>query len=195
MSRGFTIVELMVCVVLAVVLAASIGPSAAKLLHVVESSREEGFMREKLVTLAGLYADWLSLAKTYVVTNVTKGVKVISADYPDELEGISFETNNLRKVTACHSVVSNGMWNIWFDTRDPRYPDCVRKVTFDGDALLEHVSARIVEVTVKPDVCPINGCCTLSILATNHFWNVRDDAYSVRTVRTERIVRLWNATR
>ena len=196
MSRGFTIVELMVCIALTVILAASIGPSAIKLLRVVESSREEGFMREKLVTLAGLYADWLSLAKTYVVTNMPHGgVKVISANYPDELEGISFETNNLRKVTACHSAVSNGMWNIWFDTNDPRYSDHVRKVTFDGDALLEHVSARIVEVTVKPDPCPVVGFCTLSILATNHFWDVNADAYSMRTVRTERIVRLWNAIR
>ena len=183
----------MVCIVLAVILASSVGPSAVKLLRVVESSREEGFMREKLVLLSGIYADWLSLAQSYVVTNMANGVKVISAVYPVEMEGISFETNNLCKVTACHSAVSNGMWNIWFDTHDPRYPDHVRKVAFDGDALLEHVSAHIVEVTLKP--VPSQAYSTLSILATNHFWDVKTDAYSMRTVRTERIVRLWNTIR
>lgn len=195
MRLGVTIVELMVCILLAVILAASVGPSAVKLLRVVESSREEGFMREKLATLAGIYADWLSLAQTYVVTNMATGVKVISADYPREMEGISFETNNLTKVTACHSAVSNGMLNIWFDTRDLRFPDHVRKVAFDGDALLEHVSARIVEASLNPVICPPDGYCTLSIMATNHFWDAKADAYSVRTVRTERIVRLWNAIR
>lgn len=196
MRCGFTIVELMVCIVLAVILAASVGPSAVKLLRVVESSREEGFMREKLATIAGVYADWLSLAQSYVVTNMANGVKVISADYPVEMDGISFETNNVCKVTACHSAVSNGMWNVWFDTHDPRYPDHVRKVSFDGDALIEHVSARIVEVTLKPELpLPNQAYCTLSILATNHFWDVKADAYSMRTVRTERIVRLWNTIR
>lgn len=196
MRCGFTIVELMVCIVLAVILAASVGPSAVKLLRVVESSREEGFMREKLATIAGIYADWLSLAQSYVVTNMANGVKVISADYPVEMEGISFETNNLYKVTACHSAVSNGMWNVWFDTHDPRYPDHVRKVAFDGDALIEHVSARIVDVTLKPELpLPNRAYCTLSILATNQFWDAKADAYSMRTVRTERIVRLWNTIR
>ena len=193
MCRGFTIVELMVCIVLAVILAASIGPSAVKLLNVVESSREEGFMREKLITLAGLYSDWLSLAQSYVVTNMAKGIKVISAEYPVEMEGISFETNNLCKVTACHSAVSNGMWNIWFDTRDPRYPEHVRKITFDADALLEHISAYIVDVSLKP--VSNQNYPLLSLLATNQFWDVKVDEYSVRTVKTERIVRLWNAIR
>lgn len=193
MRSGFTIVELMVCIVLVVILATSIGPSAVKLLHVVESSREEGFIREKLVTLAGFYADWLSLAQSYVVTNMSGGVKVISADYPDETEGVSFETNNLIKVTACHSAVSNGMWNIWFDTHDQRYPNHIRQIAFDGDALLEHVSARIVDVSLKP--VPNQVYSTLSILATNYLWDAKADAYSVRTVKTERIVRLWNAIR
>lgn len=183
----------MVCIVLAVILAASIGPSSVKLLRVVESSREEGFMREKLVMLAGIYADWLSLAQSYVVTNTTKGIKIISANYPSETEGISFETNNICKVTACHSAVSNGMWNVWFNTLDPRFPDHTRKIAFDGDALLEHVSARIVDVSLNP--VPNQSYSVLSILATNLFWDVKSDAYSVRTVRTERIVRLWNAIR
>lgn len=197
MRYGFTIVELMVCIVLAVILAASMGPSAVRLMRVHESLREEGFIREKLVTLAGIYADWLSLAKSVAVcTNKAakaEDVIITTAYYPQETEGISFETNNICRVMACHSAVSNGMWNVWFDTKDPRFPNKIRKLSFDGDAMLEHVSARIVDVTLQniPDTFHWN----LSILATNQFWDVEKDAYSVRTVRTERIIQLWNGAR
>ena len=197
MRYGFTIVELMVCIVLAVILAASMGPSVVRLVRVHESLREEGFIREKLVTLAGIYSDWLSLAKSVAVyTNtVAKAEDVIitTAYYPQETEGISLETNNICKVTACHSTVSNGMWNVWFDTKDPRFPNEIRKLSFDGDAMLEHASARIVDVILQniPDTFHWN----LSLLATNQFWDVEKDAYSVRTVRTERIIQLWNGGR
>ena len=210
MRRGFTIVELMVCIVLVVILAAAIGPSAVKLLRVHESLREEGFMREKLAMLAGIYADWLSLADSIVVTTNKVGVMnketivKISAHYPEETEGISFETNIISKVSACHSVVSNGMWNIWFETKDPKFPDGVRKISFDGDALIEHVAARIVDVSlehVDARIIEANkkthdiGYPKLSILATNHFWDVKKNAYSLRTVKAERIVRLWNGAK
>lgn len=197
---------MMICIVLVVILAVSIGPSAVKLLRVHESSRQEGFIREKLSMLASRYADWLSLSESVVAT-AENGVDVIHAYYPDEMEGVSFETNNICKVTACHSVVSNEIvqsgqgarvvrrWHVWFDTKDSRFPDGKRDLTFDCDALLEHAEAGILDVYVTPLNVPIVNYCQLSILATNRFWNAKHDSYSIKTVSTERLVRLWNATR
>lgn len=206
MQRGVSIVELMICIVLVVALTASVGPSAVKLWRVHESSRREGFVREKLSMLSGRCADWLSLSESVVAT-AADGVEEIHARYPDEMDGVSFETNDICKVTAFHSVVSNELvqsgqgarvvrrWHVWFDTADPRFPGGRRGMTLDGDALLEHAGAGILSVLATPLDVPITNYCRLSILATNRCWSARHGSYSIKTVGTERLVRLWNATR
>ena len=99
---GYTIVEMMVTIVIVSVLSATVGSFVVKLLTLQEQEREAAYIRERLVDICGIYADYLSIGSS--ITNDTSStVANFAVDYRQETGGVSFETGRVSRVVRLES--------------------------------------------------------------------------------------------
>ena len=77
-TKGLTVVELCVTVLIVAILSVWLGGSIVRMLKLRESNREEGYMREKLALICAEAADYLSMANaiTSVSNQYPESVKV-----------------------------------------------------------------------------------------------------------------------
>ncbi len=202
-KRAFTIVELCVTMLIVAILGVVMGTAIVRLLRLRESDREEGYMREKLALICGEAADYLSMANSIVAVSDLHGL-VLKGGFRMEMEGISYETGKVVKVSGLYLSGTNGTFNLALDTADSRY-EGVRGIEglyrkrqkLDADGMLMDVIARIVEFRVDPPMVygmtnslPLH---VLTISATNNYYDIVGNTNAVRRVTSKRGFRLWNA--
>lgn len=209
-SRGYTIIELMVTVVIVAVLAATVGTLFVKLLTLQEKDRAEAYVRENLVEMCGLYADYLSVATT--ISNVVTGVApCFFAKYPQETGGVSLETGRVAHVTqlAAYSKLNEGLYDnqtrtyatlgLNIATGNVGGPPLMREFRGDDTPLLSIKDLRINDnpVSLSYGIVPLNADeenAALWCLQVRADYVVKNDdgnfVYTNASVR--RVVRLWN---
>lgn len=202
--RGYTIVELMVAVVIVAVLAATLGTFVVKLLTLQERDREEAYIREQLVDICGIYADYLSIGTT-VITNASN--QSFAVKYRQEAGGVSFETGRVSRVVQLESVekpytaMNKACRTVALNTFDAGGDSLNFSKEFRGDDLplmtVKDLKIRDNSVNLRCGIRPLKGRTGTAAL-----WNleVRAD-YVVRNdegdlvpkyASVERVVRLWN---
>ena len=194
-TKGFTVVELCVTVLIVAILSVWLGGSIVRMLKLRESNREEGYMREKLALICAEMADYLSMANTITPVSTQYGT-VLKGGFRMEMEGVSYETGKVTKVEAIYLSGTNGMFNLVLDTADNRYNGSIRQ-TLDADGMLINVMAKIVEFRIDPPIAygvtnyfPLH---MLTVSATNSYYDIVGNTNAVRRVTAKRGFRLWNA--
>lgn len=199
-KHGYTLVELMVTVVIVAVLAATLGIFLINLLTLQEQDREEAYIRERLVDICGIYADYLSVGLT--VSN-TVGSANFDVKYPEETSGISFETGRVIRVAMLRSSAKlyDADRNLCIDTFDVRGVPRNLSNEFRGDdiPLMTAVDLNINDrpVLLRCWIDSLNGPIESAAIGNLHvradYWVKRDNGFLVPTnAIAERIVRLWN---
>ena len=197
---GYTIIELMVVIVIVAVLAATIGTFVVNLLTLQEQEREEAYIREKLVDISGVYADYLSVGS--IVSNAV-GYNFDVA-YRQETGGVSFETGRVIRVAMLRSleksfVSFNNMEgkDLHIDTFDTRGDRLNFSKEFCGVdiPLMTATDLKINDrpVLVRCWINPLSYSALWNLHVRADYWVKKDNGNLVPTnATTERIVRLWN---
>lgn len=190
--RGYTIIELMVTIVIVSVLAATVGTFVVKLLMFQEKDREEAYIREKLVDICGIYADFLSVGSSVSVeTNLM--TKPMSVTYRREVGGVSLETGTVSRVTSLDASLDASTGTVKLNVYGIEGTNIVERLfrTMNGNASLIPLSGNLVNCTITP----LNGKGgALGNLSVSAQYQVRDEYGRLVTkfANAERIVRLWN---
>ena len=204
-SRGYTIVELMVTIVIVSVLAATVGAFFVKLLTIQERDREEGYIREKLADICGAYADMMSVG-SYIGTrtNIVSKTADLRVFYRHETGGISLETGVVTHVAQLTSSLNqtNGTLDVGVDAFESG--ELVRKLSrrSNGDASLIPLAGDVVSCTLVPlgdatssekDGFDVKNAA-LAYLEVAAKYKIKNDdgEFEVKTARAGRLVRLWN---
>ena len=197
--RGYTVVELMATIVIAVVLAATAGTFFAKLLSIQERDREEAYVREKLSDICGAYADWLSVGASIITSNRATVIK-----YRHETGGVSLETGLVTRVAYLTSSINTNRSTLAMDIDVFEAGQLTNKLSriARGDASLIPLVGDMVSCTITPLGGNIweegNGVqmtdSALGYLEVTARYEVEnDDGEVVATnVTAGRLVRLWN---
>ena len=207
---GYTIVELMVTIVIVSVLAASVGIFFVKLLTLQERDREDAYIREKLSDICGLYADYLSLGKSFS-WNLDISNRMTVVKYRMETGGVSFETGVVSRVGRMTSMMNLTNRNVELVVdayRDGRLmSDLSRSLT--GDARLIPLAGDMVEFRITPLSTPTSvvnveedselvgmqtSDAAMGYLEVKARYAVKNEDGEIVTnsVAAGRVVRLWN---
>lgn len=205
---GYTAIELMVTILVVGVLATSMGASVAKLLSLQEAEREEGYIRESLVDLCALCADFSSVGSSFCVSNQDFVVK-----YRQETGGVSLETGRVTRAVylKTSNVASNSFWRKMIDLDilgglfEKKYSRGVMGsaalIPFKGNI---DIKSSITPIGTTPPV-PSNETDTnlvgyvsantaLGYLRITAEYEIKSDEGLIVTnaVTAGRVVRLWN---
>lgn len=199
---GFTIVELMVIIVIVVVLSTTVGMFVVKLWTLHEKDREEAYIREKLVEICGIYADYLSIGSS-ISTNKTN--PRIVAKYRQEAGGVSLETGRVSRVVQLNSFVNSyevlpGKTNTTLGVKTYDANGCPRNLEdeFQGDdtplVLAKNLKIKENRVSLSCGITPVRDEPALWMLRVVAEYMVENDKGGVdhKNVWVERVVRLWN---
>ena len=107
MKKGFTLHELLVTVLIAAILATTVGVFLVKLLTLQEKDREEGYIREALADICAYYADFASIGSSFSVS-ADPNESIIT--YRNETGGVSLETGRVSRV-AYLTMTTNSTGN------------------------------------------------------------------------------------
>ena len=186
--RGYTVVELMVTVVIVAVLVATVGVCFVKLLALREDEHDEAYVREKLVDICGIYADYLSVGSTF--GNDTRGFAVL---YPAETGGVSLETGRVTRVSQLKSFVNQNNaidLNVFAFEQGTLLSRFSR--TLRGDAWLRPLTNDIVNLTIKPIGIDRIEDAALGYLEITAKYETNKVNHLSTTISAGRVVRLWN---
>ncbi len=217
-SRGYTIVELMVTIVIVSVLAVSVGVFFVKLLNIQEHEREEAYVREKLADICGEYADKLSIGSSIINTSTNATI----VKYRQETGGVSLETGLVTRVAYLSSLLNSTNDTVDMNIFSIENRDLSRKIARSarGDAHLLPLVGDMVSCTFTPlktststlNVETMNdtdaGMCAkmvphavfeatdaaLGWLQVTARYRVKNDKgeLETKTATAGRVVRLWN---
>lgn len=203
-TRGYTIVELMVTVVIVAFLAATIGIFIVRLLTVQEKDREEAYIREKLADICAEYANLLSVGSSISTNRFETAVK-----YRKDAGGVSFETGRVSRVVHLITSVTNDVLvsNVDLAAADGGLIQNVLS-KIGGDGWLMSVPASGLRFSIRPIVADgfshwdsepgfenfvttDAALCYLQVSARYEHEDF-DGTREMKTVTAERVVRLWN---
>lgn len=207
---GYTVVELMVTIVVVSVLAATVGMFFVKLLTIQEREREEAYVREKLSDICGAYADFMSIGSSFsTATNLPDKATVVK--YRQETGGVSLETGLVSRVAYLTSLVNTTNktinLNIIYSTdeKDPERRFSTISRIMRGDAPLIPLTGDMVSIKITPlnfakedtdnDFAGFKTTdAVLGNLEVTVLYKIKNDEGidEERTVKVERLVRLWN---
>ena len=205
--RGYTVVELMVTIVIVSGLAATLGALFVKLLTLQEMDREEAYIKERLVDICGNYADYLSVGSSISSNEYNTYI----ATYRRETGGVSFETGRVSRVAQLMSLNTiskeTGLKTIDLNACENIGTQLVSKFarTLRGDDLPLININDLKELTISDDkiniycsLTPVNAneiedsaLCNLAVVAQYEAIYDKGERTN-KTVRAERVVRLWN---
>ncbi len=215
---GYTIVEMAVVIVIVSILAATFGMFVVKLLTLQEQDREEAYIREKLVDICGIYADFLSIGSSFSTgTNLLSQGQTTVVKYRRETGGVSLETGVVTRVAYLESSLNltNRVLDLGIHVFEPkevytstRLPDLTRLDflrTINGNASLMPLVGDVVSCTLTPVNATVSeedadfvGTETtdaalgyLQITARYPIKN-HDGEVVTNTATAGRVVRLWN---
>ena len=219
-TRGYTIVELMVTIVIVAALSVTVGVLFVKLLAIQEREREEAYIREKLTDVCGAYADMLSIGSS-ILTTADLSSQVVK--YRQETGGVSLETGLVSRVAYLASSLNTASKMLDLKAFSLELGDISRKLTrrASGDAALLPVIGDVVNCKITPlgigantpQTAPMNDMdrrfceemissvafqqvtnAALGLLQITAAYKVKnDDGETVtKNVEVERVVRLWN---
>lgn len=182
---GYTIVELMITIVIVAFLAATLSMFFARLLTIQEDEREEGYVRETLSDICGLYADNLSVGSS-LATNLN-GFAVM---YRGETGGVSLETGRVSHVTSLTSFVNkvSHALNMNIATLEQG----IKYHNLRGDAVLIPLTNSLVGCTLTPLTVPGEGETALGYLKLVATFEADKAEHLMKTVTVGRVLRLWN---
>ena len=213
-AHGYTIVELLVTILIVTIFAASVGMLAVKLLTLHEKNREDAYVREKLLDICAIYADYLSLGSSIGTNNFETIVK-----YRMETGGVSFETGVVSHVTHLISALNPLKKTVDLGTYTLKDGNMkvAKSFSWNGDAsLIVHngnMFARIVGFMIRPlrytgdpeltwtadggqeeltgePVSQMTDAAFGYLELTAQYQSADDNR--LNTVRAGRLVRLWN---
>ena len=209
---GYTIVELLVIVLIVAFLATTLGMFFVNLLTIQENEREDAYIREKLVDICGMYADYASVGESFQTNSQITLVK-----YREETGGVSLETGRVSRVTRL--MTSNGNADA-INANKPNFE--IGSIEWNEDKLtfISKISrflrgdAELIPLVGNKVICsitPLNFNVTrpvgddyfgnlqttdaaLAYLQVVSEYKVKNDEgkYESKTVKVGRIVRLWN---
>ena len=206
--RGLTLVELVVTVGIVSFLAVALGASCVKLITIQEREREEGYIREQLTDICGVYADYLSIG-----SSLTNAVDRFDVMYRIETGGVSLETG--RVTTSRVARVSQLISSVKSSGDANRKTLDLDVLGFEPGILTNKFSRslcgadtplvsleQIRELKLKDNV--VNLSCRLDklneseslwylrVVATYELETEKEGRDPHRIVSSGRIVRLWN---
>ena len=205
MRYGYTVIELMVTVLIVAALATVVGTFFVQLLTIQEKDREEAYIQEKLTSICGTFADYLSVGSA--INDSQSGFDVL---YRQEAGGISLETGRVAHVSKLTTWVNQS--------------DNVRGGTIDFVAYAREQGAftnrysrnlrgddiPLISLNAMKELQVINGKVSLSYaftpfnassenaslwhlkVAANYEVEDRNGERKPKTVEAERLLRLWN---
>lgn len=208
--------ELLVTILIVAFLAVTVGVYFIKLLTIQERDREEAYIREKIVDVCAVYADFLSVG-SYISTNSSTQTFVVS--YRQETGGVSLETGVVSRASYLISSFNhtNKVINIDILAREPgaMYASKFSRPV-NGSAHLIPLAGDVVSCTITPlyfdgdngsseddssDDTVLDGYGFVTSKAVMGYLEVvakykienDDGEVEERTAKAGRVVRLWNA--
>lgn len=208
LSRGYTVSELMVSVLVVIVLMTASGSFFAKLLSIQERDREEGYVREALAELCAVYADFMSVGSAFSLSNQNFVVK-----YRQETGGVSLETGRVMRAAylKASNVTNNLLERKMLDLRvldgflEQRYSrgimGAAALIPFKGDIdIVSSITPLGTTTPVLKDETDTNlvgfvaADSALGYLRMTAEYKTEDARGSIVTnvISAGRVVRLWN---
>lgn len=204
---GYTVVELMVTILIAAILSVTVGAFLVKLLTIQERDREEAYIREKLVEVCAVYADFLSVG-SYISTSPDSGNRAFIGIYRQETGGVSLETGIVSRATYLTSSMNttNEVIDLDIYAREPGgLYDRRFSRALNGSAPLIPLIGDMVSCTIRPlNFNPENNKtdslgfiktdAVLGYLEITAKYEIENDEgeLETRTATAGRVVRLWN---
>ena len=203
-TRGYTVVELMVTIVIVAVLAATLGMFFVKLLRIQEREREEAYIRERLCDICAAYADFVSVGSSFhTSTNFANTLTAVK--YRMETGGVSLETGLVTKVAYLTTMMNLTNRTVDLDIYLHEPEGLSKKFSrgMNGNAPLIPLLGDMVSCTITPLNHPktevaTNGFETtdaaLGWLQVAAKYKVKNDdgEMEIKTATAGRVVRLWN---
>lgn len=191
-SRGYTVVELMVTLVVVTILATTIGTFFVKLLTFQESEREDAYIREKITDICAAYADFMSVG-----SSLSTNWQGMSVSYRQETGGVALETGIVYQVTSLDALLNTNNWTVDLFAYGRESGSNVLRLArnANGSAPLIPLVGDIVSCTITPIRDSKNqnleALGKLRVEARYQARN-RDGEQVTKITSSERIVRLWN---
>lgn len=191
---GFTIVELLVVLVIAVILAIGISGLISKALMIEQNYRKESAVRTALAHNMAYAERYLSLLKrTEGGTSIGGSTNIYK--YPLEAGGVSFETNHWMHVQESRMLSTNlvrdaqgrykGAMRFLVESKDERWQPSTNK-DFSGYGMLRIAPANIVAAKLE-------GAGKVRRLVLKAKFAIEtDDGVETNEIQVSRPVRLWN---
>lgn len=215
--RGYTLIELLTTILIVVILVAVIAVYYVKLLRIQEKEREEAYIREKLVNICGVCADYLSVGSSFHISTNSVN-QMFAVKYRQETGGVSLETGRVARVSYLTGYVntpsekfkedddSTGNGTINFDVYSMGV-DGIKKTlsnTANGSAQLIPLFGDLVSCTITPlnytqKCVGTNGYETTDAalawlhVSAEYVIENEDGGFDKKTVGVGRVVRLWNS--
>ena len=189
-SLGITIVELLVVMAIAAVLATAAGLAYVRAGRMERNLRREAFVRTALALQLERIERGLSLSNGILSTNAD-GRLDVSVSYPLETGGVAFETNRIMRVRSA---------NLALQSRDARLSVTNRSESLELQGVSRRLSASpLLEPNrlgdARMDGLEIRsvgtGLVSIRLMALVPF-ETTGGTNVWRTVSADRMVRLWN---
>lgn len=110
--RGATMIELMVVCSIVVIAAVGLSVGLIKLCNIEDETRDKAFIRERMCRMLSQYVDCICMAKT-----VNTNADWLEISYRTETNGVSFETNFMKKVITSRLSLTNLYYSPMFDDK------------------------------------------------------------------------------